>query len=109
MFKLPKVSCFSLINQIKPGGVAVLLYVLKVLQTIQQDLDSFGQACQTVKTLKALYCDLMAKIPQESRYEKDLSTHKSCHYFGETSCVHRTLKLVYISINETQFQANSHP
>jgi hypothetical protein len=28
--------------------VAVLLYVLKLLQTIQQDLDSFGQACQTL-------------------------------------------------------------
>ncbi len=50
--------------------------VLKLLQTIQQDPDIVWSGLPNPKTLKALYCDLMAKILQESRYEKELSTHK---------------------------------
>jgi hypothetical protein len=42
---------FGLLDFVKTltvSFVAVLLYVLKLLQTIQQDLDLFGQAHQTL-------------------------------------------------------------
>jgi len=94
---------FCLVDFVKTftlSFVAVLLYVLKLLQTIQQDLDSFGQVCKTLNPKSPFI------VISWQKFHWSLDMRKICLHtklpllWRNILRVHRTLKLVYISINE---------